>query len=1179
MRIALALIGILLLWPLCARAQPAPTPRLTQITVSEGLPSHFVLDIAQDAYGYLWIATRDGLARYDGLRFKVWHKPDGVQDNLINGVTVDVQNRVWIATQEAGLGMLDAERKQFRYFNPSTDPRIGTAAIWAVAATADGAVWFGTMDDGLYRLRADGGIDHFLPKPGDSRSVPGLTVMWLKVDAQGRLWVCADGMLARFDGTGFVRVPTQAHHGQNVDYFYVDRAGYVWMNTIAGLSVMRPDGSWTLKPKLGEGGQAPNVFWQDRRGRLWANAKTGIGLYADGRFSAIELHNRLNNMRGELMWVSGLEDSEGGLWFPTLDAGLWRVAPGWDAFSFLQHDERNPHSLGSGFITSIASAGDGGVWIGSNKGVAELFDRHGRRRRSIAMAAHVSHQGTVTAITQDRDGTIWAGMPYALLRFPAHSDRPQVWEPDSKRDPVQRDSIKELIPTADGTIWVYMQTAGLQQRDAQGRVLHDIPFNGSYGIPKGAQFGTVAQGPDGALWVATMHGMLHWMPARRAFAPIPGIDPNAVDSFVHDPARGMVWLLRGGMLRGYAWDGKRARAAVHLGEADGIPHLNFAGLVVDADGVLWASAQRGLVRIDPDAKRVRMYGVGDGLPGQTLLGAPVPLRGSRNLAINTTHTVVIYDPRKFKPSDSPPPMAIESISVSNDGVRKLLPTDRPFDLRPHDRDLQVTAHILSLRNPAEHRYRFKLQGYDTDWVDVDAGGQRTFGQLPAGEWRMWVAGKTVDGLWSKPIVLRFRVLPPWWRTGWAIAGLLVLAAGLLLLAAWEYRARLNRRHALQLMEQKRQLAEHASQAKTQFLATLGHEVRTPMTGVLGMSELLLGTALTPRQRSYAEAIRRAGEHLLRLVNDALDLARIEAGKLELQPGAFDLHDVLDHITALQAPIAEKKGLQFSDAIAPQTPRGLLGDRMRIEQILLNLLNNAIKFTERGHVTLEAEPLYPQGVRLIVGDSGPGLSEEQKSRLFRRFEQADGARTASRYGGSGLGLAICQELAAAMGGKIAVDSVPGEGTRFVVDLPLPAATPQYRRTGDAQTGEMDAALRILLVEDDPTVAEVIGDLLRKRGHRVSTAAHGLAALAETSAAAFDLGLLDLDLPGIDGLSLARQLRAQGLQFPLIAVTARADAAAEDMARQAGFDGFLRKPLTGAMLEEKIRSVLSPRPPAA
>ncbi len=435
-------------------------------------------------------------------------------------------------------------------------------------------------------------------------------------------------------------------------------------------------------------------------------------------------------------------------------------------------------------------------------------------------------------------------------------------------------------------------------------------------------------------------------------------------------------------------------------------------------------------------------------------------------------------------------------------------------------------------------------------------------------------GRTADGIWSASQTLRFQVLPPWWLSPWGLSLLALLTVCVIAAAILLYRRRLRRLNAWQLAVHKQEVAEQASLAKTRFLATLGHEVRTPMTGVLGMSELLLKTSLDLKQRSYTESIRRAGAHLLRLVNDALDLARIESGRLELDVEPFSVRQLVAEVEALMAPLAQERGLRFSLEIGLLGDITASGDCTRIRQILLNLLNNAIKFTERGVVGLKLTTLGSyQGLRFEVADTGPGINAEQKARLFQRFEQGDGARTTSRYGGSGLGLAICQELAIAMGGQIEVISRLGAGTRFVVDLPLRWVASNAALGGE--TAHAETAVepqRILLVEDDPTIAEVIVGLLQAQGHSVVHAPHGLAALTEAADNTFDLALLDLDLPGLDGFALARQLRVFGYDMPLIAVTARADEVAEPSAQEAGFDSFLRKPLTGDMLAATIAEAL-------
>jgi signal transduction histidine kinase/CheY-like chemotaxis protein len=509
------------------------------------------------------------------------------------------------------------------------------------------------------------------------------------------------------------------------------------------------------------------------------------------------------------------------------------------------------------------------------------------------------------------------------------------------------------------------------------------------------------------------------------------------------------------------------------------------------------------------------------------------------------------------------PGLVAALEVHRDGHDVALPVDRRY-LRLHDgdRDLRVRLHAGS----AAARYRFRLLGVDAGWVETGWPAEHRVAALPAGPLTLQVAVADASG-WG-PVEERVLLVDsPWWQTR---AVLVAGSASMLALSAWAVlaaRARRRRRLAWAIAQARRELAERHSEAKTRFLATLGHELRTPLTGVLGMAELLHDGALDPRQRGQVEAIQGAGRHLLRLVNDALDLARIEAGRLPLQPAPFAVRPLLDEVAGLLRPLAEAKSLGLMLACAPDLPPALLGDATRVRQILFNLGHNAIKFCDRGAVVVEAAGLAPTGVRLLVRDDGPGLAADRQARLFHRFEPGDGRH--GDAGGAGLGLAICRELAVAMGGTIDVQSVPGQGACFRVELPLPAAAPPpIAATVPAPPG---AARRVLLVEDDPLVAEVVAGLLRRDGHRVVHVPHGLAALAELEVAAFDVAVLDLDLPGIDGLRLAALIRARS-PLPLLALTARADPGAEPAARAAGMAAFLRKPVSGAALAAAIDSVL-------
>ncbi|GGA85922.1 hypothetical protein GCM10011521_25500 [Arenimonas soli] len=521
---------------------------------------------------------------------------------------------------------------------------------------------------------------------------------------------------------------------------------------------------------------------------------------------------------------------------------------------------------------------------------------------------------------------------------------------------------------------------------------------------------------------------------------------------------------------------------------------------------------------------------------------------------------------------APSAPAIETAQLRG-GPRLNLPTSGALvRLRPDDRELRLGVRLAATGDPSTQRFRFLLEGHDPGWVELGADGIRVLPSLAPGNYVLHVSGAAAPGEWSEARRLTVLVDPPWWATRGALAGFGVALMLALSVLALVHRARVRRREAWRLARARQQLAEQHSEAKTRFLAALGHEIRTPMTGVLGMAELLQGSALDAEQRARVDAIQGAGRHLLRLVNDTLDLARIEAGKLVLDAAPFALRRLLDELAGLLRPLAEAKGLAFHLHCDDDVPPGLRGDATRVRQILLNLASNAIKFCEQGELVIHCSRRDPVGVVILVRDTGPGLAADQQARLFRRFEQGTDAASGSRYGGSGLGLAISQELAAAMGGSISVRSEPGRGASFRVELPLPAAA--AAAPADVAPVLVLPGRRVLLVEDDPVVAAVVQDLLRQQGHAVVHAAHGLAAMAALAAGRFDLALLDLDLPGLDGFELARLLRSRGEKLPLLALTARADGEAERQALAAGMDGFLRKPVTGAMLAEALAAAPVP-----
>ena len=1154
-------------------------PRFRILTAAEGLPNSTIPALARDRDGFLWIGNWDGLARYDGVGFRVWRHdpadPASLPGNIVQALHIDAQDRIWVATESGGLSMLDAQRTGFQHYRKADHPELHSDDVFAITSRDD-ALWFGSFAGGLNRLDANGTLQHFGASETDPASLPSDDIMSLAFDQAGNLWIGTLTGLARFDGHTFTRVSLPgAGQAQPLVFSLTADGGDMWAGTSAGVFVLRPGAGWTT-PAWSQMFARPNgliAVTNGEDGEFWLGSQGGLWRTQGGRAPVpIALDPQGTGTNRVLQAL--LRQPDAGMWVPVPSRGLGYLRSDWRRIAVLSTAE----GLSPGLHRGIGIARAGGVWLTSSKGRVERVDTATGEITALPVAEDAFKRARLAAVLEDRSGRLWVGQGRTgLARYDPVHNTVQQWSSESAVDATpDTGTVDWLVEMPDGDIWLSSLGGGLQRRDAgTGKVLENVNAGSGHGLDA-VDTDVIRLGPDGTLWLAGAQGVLRWHPQSRQFVPVVDAADGRVFAFAFQDAD-QLWLHRLAGLELWTRNAQGWQRSRRLALREGVPAVESTGLQLSADGQVWLGTRRGLFRINPHTGQVRHFGVRDGLLSQELNDSGLLLDGDGVLVATAVDgSLVLLDTQFKDPPALTPNLVIDGIQVSRKQQQLTLPSGGGFELLPGDHELHVSARLLSFDDPLANRYRSKLEGFDSDWVGQGASGERVFSTLEPGHYLLKLQAVDALGNASSERSLQFRVLPPWWRSGWGLA--LFTLLGVLLLAAvggW-YRGRLRRRTAWQLAEHKRQVAEQASLAKTRFLATLGHEVRTPMTGVLGMSELLLATPLDDKQRGYTHAIQNAGTHLLRLVNDALDIARIEAGKLELQQQDFDLRTVVDEVVGLSAPMAEQRGLRFTCHFAADAPAGLQGDPLRVRQILLNLLGNAIKFTDSGDVSLRIAPLLPQGVSLEVADTGPGINAEQQTRLFQRFEQAEGARTAERYGGSGLGLAICQELAVAMGGRIKVTSAPGAGTCFTVELPLPpasasawSAAPQGRGTA---TAAGLSSLQVLLVEDDQTVAEVVASLLRARGHQVRHAPHGLVALTEIAAHSFDIALLDLDLPGLDGMALARQMRAQGFMAPLLAVTARADGDAETLARAAGFDGFLRKPVTGDLLVAAIAEAM-------
>ncbi|HSW56544.1 MAG TPA: two-component regulator propeller domain-containing protein [Ignavibacteriaceae bacterium] len=1219
------------------------------LTVDVGLSYNTIFSVIQDRIGFLWIGTYDGLNRYDGYEFKIYKNiPEdstSISDNMIRALHEDSYGNIWVGCGwGGGLNKFDRATEKFtRYLHEVNNPAsLSSNSIYAICSDTSGNLWIGTNGGGLdyFDFQSETFL-HYKNDPADPYSLSSNFISAVYVDRNGILWVgtSASG-LNKFDKEKKQFTVYKAANdpeglsGNNITSIYEDPYGILWIGTRdGGLNKFDPYINkfqrFTHDPKNSNSLSSNDVWtvFADTEGLLWiGDYNGGLNLF-DTRSESFKLYKKnINDNRSLTDDVinSICEDKSGIIWFGTWSGGLNKYDRKKEKFITYNQIPGNTNSLIDNYITAINKDKDDELWVGTVNGLSRINEKDNRFK-------HYKHNPSdpgsisgnyIASICEDKEGYLWIATDDAgLNRFDKQKNKFRHFKQDPN-DPnsLSDNKISQIFCDSYGDLWIGFSNGMDRLKKGENKFIHyrNNPSNPK-SITSQIVF-TFYEDKYNNLWIGThVDGLMQYNRETDDFTFYrqdlnnlsTSLSHNAVSSICEDE-NGVLWIGTNGA--GFNRFDRAQNQFKHYGEKDGLANNLINGILSDNKGNLWISTAKGISRFNIKEEAITNYVSKDGLQGSDFNSRVYFKSRDGEMYFGGTNGLNRFDPFQIIDNPFTPPVYItdfqilhKPVAVGFDSlwgkviIERTITELKEIILSYNENILSFEIAALDFHSPEKNQYEYMLEGFDQHWIHTYANNRTiTYTNLDPGEYTLKVRGTNNDGVWNaEGTSLRILIKPPWWATWWSY---ILYGFVIMFLFSGSTRFYLNRqrlRSQLQLEQEHAKKLEEVDKMKSNFYANISHEFRTPLMLILGPIEKLLSRVKDEENQKQAGLIKGNAKRLLTLINQLLDLSRLEAGKLKLKASFGNIAQFVKGLAMEFESIAERKDISLKVLMEKEVVEAYF-DKEKLEKIITNLLSNAFKFTPSGgRITVKLSETSSNQVEIIIRDSGIGIPKSELTKIFDRFYQVDGSIT-REHEGTGIGLALTKELVELHKGNISVDSVEGHWT----EVKLHFALGREHLAGDEIIDSADFEMRkvenfdeftkedseaedllnenlidktiVLVVEDNPDVREYIKEALLEYYH-VEEAANGEQGLRKAEKCIPDLIVSDIMMPKMDGYEMTRRIRQNDKtsHIPIILLTARSDKDSKLEGLGLGADDYLIKPFDSEELLARIKNLIETR----